>query len=187
MTSQPPPDPPEAPERHGGGWVRPVAVIIACLIIGFVAGWVLRGDDGTVTVLESGTSTPGRSDGGGATTGTTGTTGTAPTSTAPAPTPPPSRDQIALVVLNATSTAGLAGETASRAESRGYTGVIAGNAPTSTDPSRGYFAAGERPAARRVARDLEIDDVVALPASGPIATAAQAARPDADVIVVLGP
>lgn len=184
MTSQPPPEPPEAPTRHGGGWLRPVAVIIACLIIGFVAGWVLRGDDGTVTVLESGTSTPNRSDGGGA---TTGTTGTAPTTTAPAPTPPPSRGEIALVVLNATDTVGLAGETASRAESLGYKGVTAGNAPTSTDPSSVYFVAGQRPAARRVARDLEITDVAALPASGPIATAAKAARADAEVIVVLGP
>lgn len=182
MTSQPPPDPPEAPTRHGGGWLRPVAVIFACLIIGFVAGWVLRGDDGTVTVLETGSSTPNRSDG-----ATTGTTGTAPTTTAPAPTPPPSRGEIALVVLNATSTAGLAGETAGRAESLGYKSVTAGNAPTGTDPSRVYFVAGERPAARRVARDLEITDVVALPKSGPIATAANAARPDAEVIVVLGP
>lgn len=184
MTSQPPPEPPEAPTRHGGGWLRPVAVIIACLIIGFVAGWVLRGDDGTVTVLESGTPTPNRSDGGGA---TTGTTGPAPTTTAPAPTPPPSRSEIALVVLNATDTVGLASETASRAESLGYKSVTAGNAPTSTDPSSVYFVAGQRPAARRVARDLEITDVAALPASGPIATAAKAARADAEVIVVLGP
>lgn len=182
MTSQAPPDPPESPTRHGGGWLRPVAVILACLIIGFVAGWVIRGDDGTVTVLETGASTAGRSDG-----ATTGTTGTAPTTTAPAATPPPKRAEIAVVVLNATDTVGLAGETASRAESLGYRGVVAGNAPTATDPSRVYFVAGERPAARRVAQDLKIAEVVALPKSGPITSAANAARADADVIVVLGP
>lgn len=182
------PTPPSMPPRSGGGgWVRPAAVVASCIVIGFVGGWILRGDDGTVTVLDpSGlpvttptASTPASTapNGGGATT---------TAATRPAPAPPP-RAEIALAVLNGVGTAGLAGQTASQAEAIGYSGVIAGDAPTVTDPSTVYFRSGNRPAARRVGRDLEIETVAALPSSGPIAQAATAAAPDAQVIVVLGP
>ena len=39
----------------GRAWARPAALVVACLIIGFVGGWVLRGDDGPTTVLEAST------------------------------------------------------------------------------------------------------------------------------------
>jgi len=107
------------------------------------------------------------------------------TTTAPAPpAPPPDRADIALAVLNGTSTTGLAAQTAGEAEGLGYTGVATGNAPTSSDPSIVYFRAGQRPAAQRVARDLQVGAVEQLPGSGPLADAA----PDgAEVILVLGP
>lgn len=180
-----PPLAPAPPPPGGGGWLRPVALILACLVLGFVGGWILRGDDGTVTVLESGAPAPDT------TTASDGVTTTAPAATtAPATTeetPPPARDAIALVVLNGTDTAGLAASTAAEAESIGYTGVVTGNAPTSTDPSTVYHATGQEAAAARVARDLRIETVSPLPASGPIADAARGANPAADVVVVLGP
>ena len=57
MTADDEPAPaPEAPEPAppaggGGSWVRPVVLVASCLVIGFVGGWILRGDDGPVTVL----------------------------------------------------------------------------------------------------------------------------------------
>ena len=47
-------DPAAEPDdgRPGGSaWVRPVALAVSMLVIGFVVGWILRGDDGPVTVL----------------------------------------------------------------------------------------------------------------------------------------
>jgi hypothetical protein len=182
-----------------------VALVVSCLVIGFVGGWILRGDDGPVTVLaptpEGDQSevpvitTPGGGGGGGG--GGTGTTGTAPTgtsggtATAPAtttaaeePTAPPDRADIALAVLNGTSTTGLAAQTAGEAEGLGYVGVTAGNAPTSTSPTIVYFRPGQRAAAQRVARDLQVGAVQQLPPSGALANAA----PDeAEVVLVLGP
>jgi hypothetical protein len=181
MSTDSPDEPPPAPS--GAGWLRPVALILACLVLGFVAGWILRGDDGTVTVLETGAPT--------ATTEAGANTEGAPEPAPPPATteeaPPPERSAIALVVLNATGTAGLAGTTAAEAESLGYSGVIAGNAPTSTDPSAAYFTPGNEPAAQRVASDLRIDEVAPLPPSGPIADASREANPDAVVVVVLRP
>jgi len=175
---------------HGGSWVRPVALVASCLVIGFVGGWVFRGDDGPVTVLapaapvDSGdtgaVTTGGTSTAPGATTDTTGTATTAPAE----PTPPPDRADITLVVLNGTTVSGLAARTAGQAESLGYSGVATGNAPTSTGPSIAYFAPGRRPAAQRVAKDLEIASVKALPGSGALADAAPAGT---DVVLVLGP
>lgn len=176
-----PPDPP-----HGGSaWVRPVVLVASCLIIGFVGGWVLRGDDGPVTILSPVAS--GDSGASGSVTTGGGATAPPPTSTAPAPAtpaPPPTRDEISLIVLNATSENGLAGRIAAQAESLGYSGVTAGNAPNTIDPSTVYFAPAQRPAAQRVARDLQIDRVAALPTSGAIA---DAATEGVDVALVLGP
>lgn len=183
-TDTPPPPPPT-----GGAWLRPVALILACLVLGFVGGWILRGDDGTVTVLETGAPTAtetaaGNGDGDGAAPPAT----TAPPGTTAEEEPPPPRSEISLVVLNGTDIAGFAGDTAAKARSLGYDGVIAGNAPTGTDPTTVYFATpDDEPAAGRVAADLEFDLVRALPAGGPIATAAEGAAPGAEVVVVLGP
>lgn len=177
----------------GGAWIRPVALVASCLVIGFVGGWILRGDDGPVTVLapaapvdsgETGSvTTGGASTAPGSTSTAPGTTGT--TATAPAePAPPPDRADITLIVLNGTTTSGLAARTAGQAESLGYPGVATGNAPTSTNPTVSYFAPGQRPAAQRVAKDLQIGTVQALPKTGTLADAAPAGT---DVLVVLGP
>ena len=194
--------PTSGPSEGGRAWVRPVLLVVSCLIIGFVGGWLLRGDDGPVTVLaptpEGDQSqvpvitTPG---GGGSGTGTTGTTTgtgtsgggtTAPsTTTAPQePAAPPDRADIALAVLNGTNTTGLAAQTAGQAEGLGYAGVTTGNAPTSTSPTIVYFRPGQRAAAQRVARDLQAGAVQQLPASGALADAAPDGAP---VVVVLGP
>ncbi|MGD9696485.1 MAG: LytR C-terminal domain-containing protein [Thermoleophilia bacterium] len=177
-------------------WIRPLALVVSCLIIGFVGGWVLRGDDGPVTVLappEPGTSTTGTTTTGTSTTATGTTTGasttTAPTSSAQEPaTPPPDRSQVSLAVLNGVGTTGLAGQTADQAESLGYASVATGDAPVQTGkPSIVYYRGDNEAAADRAGSDLGIAQVQALPAGGPVASAAQAAAPDADVIVVLGP
>lgn len=184
MSTDTPPAPPPPPS---GGWLRPVALIVACLILGFVGGWILRGDDGTVTVLDTGAPTPTatEADGGDPPPATTG--GTPPATTEEAP-PPPSRGDIALAVLNGTDVTGLAADTAAKAESLGYEGVISGNAPTSEDPTTVYFAtADDEPAAARVAEDLEFTVTAQLPVSGDVAVAAAGAAPEADVVVVLGP
>lgn len=181
MSTETPTTPPHDDPGAARAWVRPVALVVACLVIGFVGGWVVRGDDGTVTVLapaeEDGVSDAPSAAGGGAV--------TAPTTTRQAPpTPPPARADIALAVLNGTNENGAAGRTGAQAESLGYEAVATGNAPTSTEPSLVYFRPGQRPAAVRVGRDLEIEGIRALPTSGALADAA----PDgAEVVVVLGP
>lgn len=182
------PDPASAPPEPAPGnraWARPVALVASCLVIGFVGGWVFRGDDGSVTVLapaapiDSGDT--GSATTGGGTTAPGGSTATAPV--AP-PVAPPDRADISLVVLNGTTETGLAGRIASQAESLGYSGVAAGNAPTTATPSTVYFRPGQRPAAQRVAKDLQIDRIEALPTPGPLADAS----PDGtDVTLVLGP
>jgi hypothetical protein len=192
-------DPDTAPRdpAPGGGraWVRPVALVVSCLVIGFVAGWVLRGDDGPVTVLAP----PAPDQTGEAPAGTTGRTTTAPagggttaetTTTAPAtteqeaPAAPPDRAEISLAVLNATSVTGQAAQTAAQAESLGYPSVATGNAPATSDPSIVYYRQGQQAAAERVATDLEVQGVQALPTSGALAAAAPAG---AQVVLVLGP
>lgn len=193
MSTDPVTPTPEPP--HGGrAWVRPVALVASCLVIGFAGGWVVRGDDGPVTVLapapaddtaEAPTITTPGGQGSGTATAPGGTT-TAPgaTSRVEEPTAPPDRADISLVVLNGTDETGLAGRIAGEAEGLGYVGVVADNAPTSTSPSVVYYRSGQQAAAERVAKDLEIDSVQPLPASGPLA---DAAPDDAAAIVVLGP
>src|SRR4051794_39213259 len=90
-----------ASNRASGGraWLRPVALVVSCLVIGFIAGWVLRGDDGPATVLAP----PAPESAGAGPASTTGTTTTEPATTAPpattsstAPQAPPARDEIKL-------------------------------------------------------------------------------------------
>lgn len=170
--------------------MRPAALVLSCLVIGFIAGWVLRGDDGPATVLAP--PAPESSQGGGATApadtttepATTAPATTAPTTAEDEPSAPPARDEIQLAVLNATDTQGAAGRTADEAESLGYAGVTAGNAPTTSDPTTVYYRAGQEAAGRRVAADLQVDQVAALPGSGALASAAPAG---AQVVLVIGP
>lgn len=180
--------------------MRPVALAVSMLVIGFVVGWILRGDDGPVTVLPPAAQTTGQpatapadptttTDGATTTDDATTTDGattteTAPDTTSTAPAAPPPRADIALAVLNGTETTGLAGQNSERAEALGYLDVAAGNAPTQTGPSVVYFRPGAEAAADRVAQDLDVVSVEPLPVTGPLSTAA----PDeAEVILVLGP
>ncbi len=191
-TTPTPPTPPD-PGPPGRPWLRPVAIVVSCLVIGFVGGWVVRGDEGTVTVLaptqeddsaDGGTvTTPG---GGGGGTTTSGSTTTAPPATTEEepPAAPPERSEISLAVLNGTDEVGLAASTAGQAESLGYVAVSSGNAPTAAGPDVVYFRVDQRPAAQRVARDLQISTIRPFPGGGQLGTEVP---PDADVIVVLGP
>ncbi|HWH15816.1 MAG TPA: LytR C-terminal domain-containing protein, partial [Miltoncostaeaceae bacterium] len=83
-----------------------------------------------------------------------------------------------------TTISGFAAQTATRARALGYPDPSAGNAPSGSGPTVVYFRPGQRDAARRVAQDLGFSSIRALPAGGPIATAAPAG---AQVVVVLGP
>lgn len=176
-----PPDDPTPAAAGTRDWLRPVALVLSCLVIGFVVGWILRGDEGDVTVLPPVAS----ADGPTATTPETPAATAGITVTAPEePPPPPDRADISLVVLNATDQTGLAAQIAGEAEALGYEGVTASNAPSSSDPTTAYFRPDQRPAAARVARDLSIGRIQPLPAAGALADAS----PDGtDVTVVLGP
>ena len=87
-------------------------------------------------------------------------------------------------MLNATDLQGAAGRAADEAEALGYAGVTAGNAPTTTAPNTVYYRQGQEAAAQRVATDLQVDQVTALPASGGLAAAVPAG---AQVALVIGP
>ena len=186
--SAPPPDAPPPAEPTGGGrtWVRPVVLVLSCLIIGFVGGWVFRGDDGPATVLQPAqpqdTGDTGSVTAGGGSTAPRTTTAPTTTTAPEEPAAPPDRSNISLAVLNGTSKAGYAADVAGQAEGLGYVGVVAGNAP-STAVSTVYFRSGQRPAAERVAKDLLVNDVAALPGSGALSSAAPAG---AEVVLVLG-
>lgn len=178
----------------GGGvnqWARPVLLAVACIVIGFVVGWFARGDGGgvvlptvadavqttaTVQVDTLGTSTTFD------TTGTTDTTDTAGSSVSGAP----ARDQIKLVILNGTTTSGLAGKTQSQAESIGYTSVGVGDAPSTQATTIAYYRTGEDAAAKQVAADLGAQTEEPLTAGSGIESAAVAVQPDVDVVLVLG-
>ncbi|MDP1604086.1 MAG: hypothetical protein Q8M03_12565, partial [Legionella sp.] len=63
-----------------------MALVASCLVIGFVGGWVLRGDEGPVTVLAPAAPVDS-GETGSVTTGGTSTAPGATTSTAPGTTP----------------------------------------------------------------------------------------------------
>lgn len=190
----------DSPRGGTNAWARPVLLGVSCIVIGFVIGWFARGDGGGVTLPPVGTaiettatvpatgttatvSTTGTTDTTAtvsttATTGTTGTTG-ATVSGAPA------RDQIKLVVLNGTETAGLAAKTQAQAEAIGYVNVGKGNSPVQPT-SIAYYRTGEEAAAKQVAADLGAQSEAPLVAGSTIESAAVTVQPDVDVVLVLG-
>jgi len=169
---------------------------VACIVIGFVIGWFARGDGGGVvlpavgTAVETTATVPAASTVAVDTTGTTatvsttdttGTTGTTGATVSGAP----ARDQIKLVVLNGTETAGLAAKTQAQAEAIGYVNVGKGNAavqPTTI----AYYRTGEDAAAKQVAADLGAQSEQPLVAGSTIESAAVTVEPDVDVVLVLG-
>ncbi len=159
---RPPAPPPRQMRRFG------LPIVGAALFIGLVVGYLVSaGSAGTTTVTET------------------------TTVTAPAAVPPPvsasgpaSRAGIALVVLNGSDEAGLAGRTAEEARTLGYDEVTEGNAPAPEAGDRVLYQRGAAAEARQVADDLGLPDPVRLPATDPIADAVD---PSAQVIVALGP
>jgi hypothetical protein len=170
-------------------WARPVLLAVACIIIGFVIGWFARGDGGgvvlpTVADAVQTTATVSSVDT-TATFGTTGTTGTTDT-TGSTVTGAPARDQINLVILNGTTTSGLAGTTQTQAESIGYTTVGKGDAPSTQPTTVAYYRTGEDAAAQQVAADLGAQTEEPLVAGSAIESAAVTIQPGVDVVLVLG-
>ncbi|HEX2503404.1 MAG TPA: LytR C-terminal domain-containing protein [Miltoncostaeaceae bacterium] len=159
---RPPAPPPRQMRRFG------LPIVGAALFIGLVVGYLVSaGSSGTTTITET------------------------KTVTAPAVVPPPvvasgeaSRAGIALVVLNGSDEAGLAGRTAEEARTLGYEEVTEGNAPAPEATDRVLYQRGAAAEARQVADDLGLPDPVRLAASDPIADAVD---PSAQVIVALGP
>jgi LytR cell envelope-related transcriptional attenuator len=159
---RPPAPPPRQLRRFG------LPVVGAALFIGLVVGYLVSsGSAGTTTVTET-------------------RTVTAPAA-GPAPVAargPASRAGIALVILNGSDLAGLAGRTAEEARTLGYEDVTEGNAPVAETADRVLYQRGAAAEARQVADDLGLPDPVRLPASDPIADAVDSS---AQVIVALGP
>lgn len=142
---------------------------VSCLVLGFVGGWSLAtvgGDDVPlpeanvdVTVQEP-----------------------APRTQTVAPATeeaPPERAQVAVAVLNGTSTAGLAADTATELKGLGYAKVTTGNTPTRSGPSVVYFRQDAKLAGDQLAKDLQIASL--LPIEGtPLEST------DGQVVLVLG-
>jgi len=180
-------------------WARPVLLAVSCIIIGFVIGWFARGDGGGVTLPPVGTAvettatvpatdtvavdTTGTIDTTAttATVSTTDTTGTTGATVSGAP----ARDQIKLVVLNGTETAGLAAKTQAQAQAIGYMNVGKGNSPVQPT-TIAYYRTGEDAAAKQVAADLGAQSEQPLVAGSTIESAAVTVEPDVDVVLVLG-
>jgi hypothetical protein len=161
--------------RH---WLALAAVAAAFLVVGFAAGWLLRGDGGEATVL------PATVAGAGADAEPPGAD--APRA-APAadPSPPTARPraQVEVVVLNGVGRAGLAAETAERLRRQGYERLAVGDAPPRAEPSTAFFVAGVRAEAERLRRDLELSAPPRALPDGPIR---DLVPPAAQVVVVLG-
>lgn len=159
---RPPAPPPRQMRRFG------LPIVGAALFVGLVVGYLVSaGSGGTTTVTET------------------------TTVTAPAATPAPvaasgqaSRAGIALVVLNGSDEAGLAGRTAEEARTLGYEEVTEGNAPVPETTDRVLYQRGAAAEGRQVADDLGLPDPTRLAPTDPIADAVD---PSAQVIVALGP
>ena len=170
---------------HSGPWVRPLILGMSCLVLGFVGGWVLKGGGGNRNNLPklSGeytkavtTPPPART-----VTGDGQQTTSTPTDVA---LPAPDRSQVAVAILNATSTTGLAANKANQIRTLGYQTVSTGNAPTTPGVSAVYFRPSRRSSAQQAASDLGIAQITPLPTSGAISNAA-AEFQGAHVVVVL--
>ena len=177
-------------------WARPVLLAVSCIIIGFVIGWFARGDGGGVTLPPVGTAVettatvPAVDTVPMDTTGTTFTTATVSTTdttgtTGATVSGAPARDQIKLVVLNGTATAGLAAKTQAQAQAIGYLNVGKGNSPVQPT-TIAYYRTGENAAAKQVAADLGAQSEQPLVAGSTIESAAVTVEPDVDVVLVLG-
>ena len=165
MTSTSPP----GTENDGAirGWLAVAAVALAAVVIGFAAGWMLRGDGGGFPVTDAppiGESTD------------------APAAPEPAPDPPAplaDRSETRVVVLNGLGVAGAASALAETAADAGYTDIDVGDTERTTDPRTVYHLGAPR-LADRLARDLGLSAIRRRPDD-------LAPGTGADVVVVVGP
>ncbi|MDH3225499.1 MAG: LytR C-terminal domain-containing protein [Thermoleophilia bacterium] len=128
---------------------------LAALVVGFAAGWLLRGDGGQATVLRAAEAAPLADE--------AAAPAPEPEQTASAATARP-RSEVDVAVLNGVGVAGLAGEAADGLRSSGYRIVQVDDGPARDGPTQVYFVAGLKPEAERLRRDLGIGSAVtALP------------------------
>jgi len=169
---------------------------VSCIVIGFVIGWFARGDGGGVTLPPVGsaiqtTATVPATDTTAITMDTTATTGTSTTGVSTTDTTgstvsgAPARGQINLVVLNGTTTAGLAAKMQVQAQAIGYMKVGKGNSPVQPT-TVAYYRTGQDAAAQQVVADLGAVSEKPLVAGSTIESAAVTVQPDVDVVLVLG-
>lgn len=168
-----PPSPQPTPDDRGANLKAAVLIGVAVLI-GFV--FLLKGFSQEGGVVDTGASGSDRA------TSTTATTAASveSTTTTTAQAKPPA--EVAVMVANGSGKAGVAGSTASKLKSAGYTKVDTVNANV-VSKSSVYFAPGAEGDAAAVAKALGIDAaaVAALPSPPP------ADPKGATVLVVIGP
>ncbi len=184
------------PRGGTNAWARPVLFAVSCIVIGFVIGWFARGDGGGVILPPVGsaiqtTATVPTTDTTAITMDTTATTDTSTTDTSTTDTTgstvsgAPARGQINLVVLNGTTTAGLAAKMQVQAQAIGYMKVGKGNSPVQPT-TVAYYRTGQDVAAQQVAADFGAVSEEPLVAGSTIESAAVTVQPDVDVVLVLG-
>ncbi len=179
------------PRGGTNAWARPVLFAVSCIVIGFVIGWFARGGGGGVILPPVGsaiqtTATVPTTDTTAITMDTTATTDTSTTDTTDSTVSgAPARGQINLVVLNGTTTAGLAAKMQVQAQAIGYMKVGKGNSPVQPT-TVAYYRTGQDAAAQQVAADLGAVSEEPLVAGSTIESAAVTVQPDVDVVLVLG-
>ncbi len=154
-------------------WLPLAAVALAALVVGFAAGWLLRGDGGEATVLPAAEAAPLADE------------TAAPPEPEPAPAPATARprSEVAVAVLNGVGIAGLAGEAAEGLRSSGYRIVQVDDGPAQDGPTQVYFVAGLKPEAERLRRELGISPAVTALPDGPVRDTVPEA---AQLVVLLG-
>ncbi|MBI2684037.1 MAG: LytR C-terminal domain-containing protein [Actinobacteria bacterium] len=153
-------------------WIRPAVLAASFLVVGFVAGWALRGGGASTATIPrlsqdylNQVTTPIAGGSGTTTDGTSTAAGT------PADVTPPDRGEVSVIVLNGTSQNGLAATTADRLRAISYTTVSTGNIPAAPGAPTVYYRTGQRLAGVQLASDLAITETPKpLPATGPVAT-----------------
>ena len=159
------------------GWF--LALTAAACVLGVIGlGWVLFfGSDDADPDPAAATASPSAT----ATTASPSPTPTPTPSKSPTPSPEPeptvSRDDIAVSVLNATRTVGLAQQVAARVEKAGWTVGSVANWTTGAAQTAVHFPRGKRAEGRLLAKDLGIDAV--LPATNGM-------RSDRLTVILLG-
>lgn len=159
---------------NGANATRGIILAVSCLVLGFVGGWSVANLGGKtlslpdanldVTVAKA---NPVTSDVDTSTGGGTSTAAVNPKA-------------VAVLVLNASGVAGLAGKTRTTLIGKGYTAVTVDNAATVTGNTI-YYADGAQAAATAVGTDLQITRTAPL-ADSPIAASSGGAK----VVVLLG-